>query len=287
MTRLQEGQYKLGDLVFGAGTPIQITKFEPQGFDANINDLPKEQVDEVSFGFDSYSPKPVAIEGGILNQFDVFRGPGHLLPGGISGQDLQEMFFKEWRADEVRRVWNAMKPLHYKKGGPQKILFGRPRKINMIPARRGADFIPFVAEYMPADVLAYSYEEHSTPEVSPTTAGTKPHSLTRFEGTADAWFRAVITGPANQPTIEFGNWMVKVDHNLGAGKLLEINAQPWLRRVINSDSLNLSAKLIDDSAYLNEMKIPPKATTNWGFSCTGSTSATKCFITWRDAYVSY
>ncbi|QXO13682.1 minor tail protein [Gordonia phage DumpTruck] len=286
MTRLKEGQYKIGNLLMGAGTPIQVTKFEPQGYDANVNDLPRDRVDEVSFGQDSYAPKPIALEGAVLNLYDVFRGPDYPISGQVPSHRLMDQLFAEWRADDVRRTWGNTKPLHYKKAGPQKIIYGRPRKINRIKAPKGSDFIPFVMEYMPMDLLEYSYEEHSM-TVNPNAAGAKPNVLVRNEGEAPSWFRAVITGPATNIKILFGNlWEIDLAVTLAAGKLLEISAQPWLRRVVDSDSFNWSAKLVGNSAYLDEMRIPPWSSTNWGFSCTGSTSATKCLVTWRDAYFS-
>ena len=284
MTILREGQFQIGDLIMGPGTPIRIVDFSPGGYDVKASDVDIAFSDEVQFGLDSIKPAPITFELGILDNFNIWKGPEYLIPGYPSGHDLVEQLTREWRGDTERRVWNSMKSLHYKKNGPQKVIYGRPRKFTAQKTRLGGEFIPVVMEYQPGDSYAYLDEDWGV-AVAPTAAGTTPTSLTRTGGGANAWFKALIVGPITNPKIKIGNlWEAQIMMTLAAGKVLEVNAAPWQRRIVDSDSNTWSAKLI--GAYLDEMKLPPNTTVNVGLSGTGTTAATNAVYQWREAYFS-
>lgn len=288
MTILREGQYKIGDLLMGPGTPIKISDFAPGGYEVNNMDQKVSFSDEVTFGFDSLTPSPMSFELAIIDNFDIWRGPEHLVPGYPSGAEMVEQLTAEWRADAQRKVWNSVKPLEYKKNGPQKIVFGRPRKITVIKTRLGGEFIPAVLDFQPADPLTYGAIEN-VQDVAPSVGGATTISINRTGGgRAPTWFRGLITGPINKPKIYVGGqWVAEIDVNLAAGKVLEVNSYPWQRRIVDSDSNSHSAKLLGD-VYMDEMKIPPLTTTTVGLSgASGTTSATKLSVFWREAYYSY
>lgn len=280
---LVENQYKIGDVLFGQGTPIRVSKFEPGGYDVNIRDRNVDLTDEVAFGFDSYTPQPIAFEMSVIDNYDMRFGPNIVMAGWKSGPQYLEQLKKEWRADPVRRVWSSMKSLEYKKNGNERVVFGRPRKFTEVKTGRGAEFIPVVAEFLPCDTFSYSNEMFG----SQATIGLDG-TIARSGGEGETWIQFLIQGPINQPRIVVdGFWEVQVDVNLASGKVLEINSSPWQRRVIDSDSNNLSAKLIGDSAYLGDMKLPPGETVTFSISGSGTSSETKCVATWREAYLAY
>lgn len=285
MTILREGQYQIGSLIMGPGTPIHISDFAPGGYEVNNMDQKVAFSDEVMFGFDSVTPSPMSFELAIMDNFNIWHGPDVLVPGYPSGASLVEHLSAEWRADAERKNWNSMKPLEFKKNGPQKIVYGRPRKITVIKTRKGGEFIPAILDFQPADALTYGVEK--TQVIAPSAVGTTPLAINRVDGRAPTWFRCLITGPINKPRIKVGSlWEAEIDVNLAAGKVLEVNAYPWQRRIVDSDSNSHSARLTG-SVYMDEMKIPPVATTGIGLSGGSTTGATKMTVFWREAYFSY
>lgn len=280
---LRENQYQIGDMLFGDGTPVRVTAFEPQGYDVNVRDRNLDLSDEVSFGFDSMTPKPIAFEMAVLDNYVMALGPGNIPAGWQSGMDILEQLKFEWRSDRERKVWNSLKPLRYKRNGPARIIYGRPRKFTENKTRLGGEFIPVVAEFMPVDTMSYSDQEFGTL----AKIGT-PGSLVRTAGDGITWIQFLIEGPITKPKIMVsGLWEIELDVTLAAGKVIEVNSAPWQRRVIDSDSNYLSAKLIGDSVYLSDMFVPPGTTATVSLIGTGTSGATQCVATWRNAYLAY
>lgn len=279
---LRENQFKIGDVLFGAGTPIRVSTFEPGGYDVNVRDRNVDMTDETAFGFDSFSPSPIAFEMSVIDNYDMRYGPSVKVHGWKSGPEYLEELKREWRADRVRSVWSAMKELQYKKNGCERVLFGRPRKFTEIKTSRGGEFIPVVAEFLPCDTFSYSNELFS--EVASVGL---PGTISRSGGEGDTWIQVLIQGPINQPRVKVGDWEFTVGVDLAAGKVIEVNSSPWQRRAIDSDSNNLSAKLIGDSAYLGDMKLHPNETVTLEVFGTGTDANTKCVATWREAYLAY
>ncbi len=290
MTKLREGQYEMGGIIMGEGTPIRVSTFEPQGYEVTTNDQDVNQSDEMRFGYDYIKPAPMGFEVAVLDNYDIFRGPDFLLPGMRRGIDIVEDLAYEWRGDGVRKAWNRQTYISYKKNGPQKRVYGRPRKFNVIKTRKGGEYIPIVMEFQPVDANLYSDEEFGI-ICSPSAAGTTPATLVRPSngGRADTWLRVLLVGPITSPIIKIGNlYTIEMPgYTLGAGKVLEINAYPWERRVIDSDSNTVAARLAGNSAYLNEMKLPPRTSIPVGLSGTGTSQATYMAVLWREAYLAY
>lgn len=279
---LRENQYQIGDVLFGNGTPIRVSTFQPGGYEVTPNDRNMEKSDELSFGFDMLTPQPIAFEMSVIDNFDINRGPDYAVPGWESGPELLERLGKEWRADSIRKTWNSQKSITYKKNGPEKVIFGRPRKMTVTPGRKGGEFIPVVAEFMPVDTLAYSSQMFSA------FAGNGQTShIVRQGGGARTWVQILIAGPATNPKVVIGDWQVEIQSSIAVSQLIEVNSYPWQRRVIDSTGQYLSAKLIGDSAYMDEMRIPPNETTDFTFTCTGATGTTQCYVFWREAYLNY
>lgn len=286
---LAEGQYKIGDTVFGSNTNVRCVTFVKEADEVQNMDLPVARNDEIRFGKDSLTPTPITIELLVLDNHNLSTGQQI----GMSAGEAQEKLKYEWRGDDVRKVWNAQKPLYYCRRGIQKVIFGRPRKFTQGYDKLHA-CIKIVADYQPVDPLSYSATEYGD-TVTPTALGTMPGEIVRGNllvggkvlpgGSVPGWCRFIINGPINQPMIELSNGQkITVDYNLPAGVVMEISSYPWQRRVITSTDLSLSARLINNSPYLDEIRVPPNATLNFGLHGTGTTAATNLIGLWREAY---
>lgn len=282
MAILEEGQFQIGDVVFGKRTNILVTTFTKESYEIQSADLPLARTDEIRFGKDSFTPTPITFELAVLDNYDVFRGPAY--PIGVPADQAQQTLANEWRADGVRGTWNAQKPLYYCQRGSQRVVFGRPRKFTQAWARRQADYLPIVAEYQPVDPLSYGATEYGA-TVTATATGVMPGAIVRSGGSVEGWCRFVINGPINHPIIELSNGQkIDINYNVPAGVVVEISSYPWTRRIVTSTGLSLAANLLAGSPYLDEIRTPPNATMNFGLHGAGTTGATSLIALWREAY---
>lgn len=291
---LKEGQWELGDFVFGKHSRVPVENVEVGAYGHQVGDMQMSQTDEVRFGRDFLQPGLLTFTMGILNNgvlpnlaaIDIKAG--HSLPPQIEdmfqAQPMLETLCTEWRADDIRTLFGYTKILRYCKFGIQKRVYGRPRKMSVNVFNSRNEFVPVVAEFQRVDTFSYSDEEFSATG-APSAAGTTPIAVTRAGGGAPTWFRALITGPINDPVIKVGSqYNIELDYNLAAGKVIEITAYPWERRIIDSDGFNLAPKLIGSSPYMEKMKLNPNTTTNVGLSGSATTGATAIAVLWREAY---
>ena len=286
---LKEGQYQIGDLVFGNGTGIAVASFAKESYEVQTMDLPMARSDEIRFGKDSYMPTPITLELGIMDNYSIFEGPKVAVPGQLTGAQLQAKLAMEWRADRERKVWNSQKPLYYCERGIQKVVYGRPRKFTQGKARYGVEWIPVVAQYQPVDPLCYDANPQQV-----TGAPGATLTLPRAGGEVDGWFEMYINGPINVPEITINYTInaipvtrkIKVNYNLPADTVMHISSYPWQRRCITSSGYNLSAFLIGDSPYLDELTLPPNTTSTAVMTGTGTTGATNITVSYREAYAS-
>ena len=291
---LKEGQWELGPVQFGRYTKIPVENVEVGAYGTTVGDIQMSQTDEIRFGRDFFQPGMLTFTMGILNNrmlpnmaaIDLLGGAGY--PPNIAeifqAQPMLEQLCHEWRADDIRTQFGYTKVLKYCKFGLQKRVYGRPRKMSTNVFNSRNEFVPVVADFQRVDTFSYSEEEFSAVG-APSAPGTTPIAVTRAGGSANTWLRALITGPINDPVIKVGSlYTIELDYNLAAGKVIEITAYPWERRIIDSDGFNLSPKLIGVSPYMEKMKIPANATTNVGLSGSSTTGATAIAVLWREAY---
>lgn len=282
---LVPGQYQIGNIVFGRHTSYPIEKVDYQGYDVNAQDFQSSLSDENRFGLDTQVPGSLVFTMGVTVNFAL---PNML---AYTGYELNELDFsyeegnlgrlqKEWRGDEVRLEWGELKPLMFcKKAGLTQKVYGRPRKFQY--SRRGQlqTYHNITAEFKLSDSFAYSDTEYYVDFV-PTT----PQTITRDKGDANSWVRFLIIGPANHPIINFGAIQIELDWNIVAGKVVEVNTYPWSRRVIDSDNLNLSPKLIAASPFLDQIKLPPVQGLIISWNATGTDGNSKMVLLWHDGY---
>lgn len=269
---LKPGQYQIGDIVFGSSTLYPVENFEDSGYTANASDYAVPNTDEMRMGRDTISPGGITITMAALDNRPTEYA-----------YDLAEDFAAEWRGDDVRRLWGTLKPLKCATEVGVFRIYGRPRKFVSGKASRKSEWIPIVCDFSRADTLHYDDEESIT-AVPLGSAGATTATVTRAGGRAPTWLRAFIAGPITNPKLKVGTYTVELTTTLASGKIIEINAYPWERRIINSDGQNLVVTLAGASPYMDEMKILPRVTTNLGLSGTGTSGATGASILLREAY---
>lgn len=282
---LSLGQYQIGDLVFGNGTRITVTSCDVGDYGIVDSAFAMTQTDEIRFGRDYLQPGLISITGGVRDNWLINPGEGDIEP--VRANVIAEELAEEWRADEIRLQWAYLKPLVYNRDNDVRRVYGRPRKFVKAVSTKKSQFIPVAMDYQRVDTYSYSDTEQSV-TIAPSAAGTTTANIVRSGGRAPAWLRALITGPINDPILKVGSlFTVNIDFNLAATKVIEINAYPWERRVINSDGNNLNPFLVGPSAYLNEMRIPANATTGVGLSGSSTTGATAATVFWRETHFTF
>lgn len=282
---LRVGQFQIGDVVFGRNTLFPINELNMNGYDVTAGDYQVASADEIRMTRDFISPTSISFTLAVLDNYILPNMGGYGTATAVEdGKFALDNFVREWRADEVRGVWGATKPLKNRQdNGKTTLIYGRPRKLAVGKASRKSEFAVVVAEYQRLDTLAYSNEEYFV-NMAP---GAGPLSVARLDGQAPSWLRFLIAGPANDPLITFGTqFQIQLDYNLPADKVIEINSYPWTRRVIRApENLNLSPLMIPPSPYLSDMKFPANSTRNVSWSAGGTTGASNLSMLWREAYL--
>lgn len=287
MVDLSEGQYQIGETKFGKGTNIRIVNVDQVGYEVTPGDRPLPQSDEIRMTRDYIQPGTMQFELAVLDNYllenimDQPADPESL--GIVSGAKVLEGFKREWRADGIRDSWGAVKPLTYRAAGFSRMLYGRPRNIASARLKHRPGWYGVTCTYQLADTLSYE-EEFSYELVSPTASGTPGGEIARGEGGGPSWLKISILGPITNPIIVLGDMVVTIDYSITAGQAIEVNSYPWERRAITSTGLNIGTKLIAESPYLEDLRIPEFETWEIALHGSGTTSETKMLVQWQEAY---
>lgn len=285
MTDLWEGQYKFGDMVFGAGTQCIVSSLEKTGYQVSPGDYSIPMTDEIRFRKDYLQPGTILMTVSAMDNYmldSVYEG-GPILEFP-SGAKLMEQFMKEWRADEVRNIWGYVKPLTYRRLGQTRRIYGRPRDIAAPPRRNAMGWYDMVCSYQCVDTVSYSEEVFGKAGILPTAAGVNPTIISRGDGGAPTWFDIFIVGPIFNPVVDIGPLKLQINYGLPAGEIIQVSSYPWERRAMTSNGTNIVPRLIGTSPYLSEMRFPEGANWNVGIHGTGTTTDTNLILTWREAY---
>jgi len=190
--------------------------------------------------------------------------------------DLQ----REWRAEDIRLQWGALKPLLFRgTDGVTRQFYGRPGKFTYKMHRQiQSEYYQVVAEFRRADTLCYSDTEYYV------TLGNSPANYARVRGDAPSWVRFIINGPIQNPVIDFGTQQISLNTTIPSGKAVEISSYPWSRRIINSDGLSLAAYNTSPDPYLDRIKFHPGVVTQMSWTGTGYNGSTSVRLFWHDAY---
>lgn len=276
-------------LEFGHGTLLPLDSFSDDGYSVNPGDHQSPRSDEIRFASDSLSPSILTFNIGVLNNrmlpnMALFANPGDGA-GIIPARDIVEYFTFAWRNDWGRKQHGRAVPLSYNINGIDKIIYGRPRQLAVVPV--GKDFCTIVATYQRMDSNSYGTEQFGTGlplnpvGISNTKIIREPIAM------ANAWLRFLITGPITNPVITIGDGhsdkiLVSMSGSIPAGVTVEINAKPWERRVVGSDGLNYAARL--NGAYLDQMFIEPMQERAVAIRGSATSASTEGWAYWQEAY---
>jgi hypothetical protein len=249
---LISGQYQIGNLIFGRGTTVRVETFDIKPYDVNPQDHQVSLSDEIRFGIDSFKPTTIEITFHVLSN-RLLPGYEYLIPNFWQDMPKAADFQKEWRFDEGRKVWGAIKPLYAcGKDDVTRMIYGRPRQFTYAKDSDYTESVNCLGQFQRSDTLAYTAQE-SYIELA---GGVLPWHLTRTGGDSDTWFRILAYGPMTNPKFTVGIHTIDLDYEIAEGEALEISSYPWMRRAVDSNRTNLAAYLIGRSEYLDRMTLP-------------------------------
>lgn len=269
---LEPGQYQIGSFVFGSGTQFNVEDFVIAGWEVNVQDSQASLSDELRFGSDSFRPNPIQItmtaqRNRVLpNVAGMLSNPKEL---NFSWDRHIGDFTREWRADEIRKEWGALKPLYVcRPDGSTVQVYGRPGKLAVSRESPHSLTRNIVAEYRRSDTLAYNEFEWYL-QVRDGESKTVFRNSFFDQGDAPCWLRFILVGPMEHPIIQLGTTTIELDYELEPGDIVEINSYPWSRRCIRvNDGLNLSAYLV--SPYLEKLNFPVDQPIELSWNATGA-----------------
>ncbi len=278
---LEPGQFQIGSLVLGPKTPFKIESLDIGNYEINAQDFQTQSSDELRFGTDTFKPSPIQLTINVLanrslpNIVALTRSATQTFDDPTLS-DLQ----REWRAEDIRFQWGALKPLLFcGTDGITRQFYGRPGKFTYkMPKQVQSDYYQAIAEFRRSDTLCYSDAEYYA------TLGNSPSNYLRTRGDAPSWVRFIITGPVTNPVIDFGAQQISLATNIPSGKVVEISSYPWARRIINSAGPSLASSNNSTHPYLDKIKFYPGVVTQMSWTGTGYNGSTSVRIFWHDAY---
>ena len=256
---LKPGQYQIGDYVFGKDTDTIVTGLDIQTYNVNNQDFQVDRTDERRFGIDTHVPGSLMFDMAVLNNYELDNMAalgGGQTPIGIMDQSrtLLGKLLTEWKSDDIRRSWGAMKPLYFcDSDGVTRRVYGRPGKFSHGPIKSNSEWITAKAEFRRADTRAYD----DTETFIELYEGANPVYIFRDAGDSDAWLRVLLYGPVEHPIITLGDYQIELDMSVAADTVLEVSSYPWMRRIVDSDGNNWRTKMIGETVYLDQLKLPP------------------------------
>lgn len=241
---------------FGKGTPYSVGSVQIQSYNVQAGDDQNIMADELNMKQDTFQPTPIIFEIGVQD----FKVLPHMQALASNVQFRRENYdgllnklAAAWRGDAVRRNYGQISPLRYcRRDGREMVWYGRPRKFQSTKASEKSSFYGVNAEFQRADTLVYEWEE----EFQIIEQQADPVFIERDRGDCDSWIRILGYGPLSNPVITIGDQQIALNHTIGENEVFEISSYPWQRRAVDSNGLNIAAKLVGDTQYLDRLKIP-------------------------------
>lgn len=295
MTELLDGQYELGGLLFGEGTPYVVTKYEDGGVpERRTEDTANSYEDGTRFGRDYFA--------GLAPSWELIA---ETVPG--ESWDTVGAFLRAFKGHAVRRTPGAVQYVRVKRPGrPTCRVYGRPGNCTPVYSKgTGVGLVPIVADFRAADDHYYGDEVRtSTVTMLPapgggfrfparfpwrTTGSAEQHDTVTNAGDADTWHSVTFTGPVNNPALDLLDddggivWTIALGVTLGVGQSITVSTWPWARTVLREDGSSVPGKRTRECTPSPLCSIPPGT---WRIRFRGgdpSGTATAA-VTWLDAY---
>ena len=291
MPDLLSGQFAIGDLLLGRGTPYIVSSFDPGSPDFTSGDV------------------NLAGEDGTISGRDTIAGPVFAIEMTVDcqspsdGRQKWQALQSSWRNPALRAspfsvtTFAAM----YQSDVPV-VAFGRPRKLDLADGtflRVGR--VDLQAEFQASDWRWYSAEEKTLtlslipsdfgsgitwPVTWPVTWGTYSESLAdvvQNEGPSDTWPVITFKGPVVNPqlTIVGSNLTIGYSGQLLSDQSITLDTRPWARSALNQSGGSVAGSLTGNR--LGEF-ILPSGPTVMKFQGTDATGTSRCEIRYRDAF---
>ncbi|TDO18127.1 hypothetical protein EV580_1309 [Mycobacterium sp. BK086] len=279
---LRPYQWQLGDVVFGEHTKYPVVGVKIGTYNVNNQDFMVPLSSTVTMGQDTQQAGPITFTMGVFDNAPVGYIPNSL-PDDlvIKSSKLLTALQTEWKADEVRLQYGALKPLIYCDGyGSVRRIYGRPRKFEYTRKRPGSHFHRVNAEFARIDTLTYTDAEFAAEVYN----GKDPVCFTRDGGDANSWYRVLLTGPQTNPLVIVGDDQIQLQTVIDEGVTVEVSSYPWQRRIVDTNSINRRRTLIGNSKYLDRLTMPPNTSIPISWVATGTGRNSECLVLWRDAY---
>lgn len=268
---LEPGQFQIGEFVFGLGTLFNVQSFDTMGYDVNVQDYQSQLSDEIRYGSDSLKPLPIQITMTARKNFlleNIAALVGDTEDYNFSNDPDANDFVREWRSDNIRKSWGAIKPLYIcKNDGTVVMAYGRPGKLSVTkPLIKNDGPRQIVAEFRRSDSLLYTETEWFT-ALPPGEITNLVRAKSLGMGNAPAWMRFLIFGPMVDPIIQFGDLQIQLEAEIEEGDVVEISSYPWSRRVLNlNNNQSLNANLTQP--YLEELLFPEETAVEVSWNAT-------------------
>ena len=293
---LTDGQFDLGGVLIGTGTPVNIIEVTGLGRPpVRDNDTDQPSMDGQFAGPDYWAGRQIQFDAAI-------KIPGD--PGAC--HDMVAALQAATDKASVRLVGGAGMTLRVKRPGRVvKSLTVRARKLDPEYKQIVHGYVPLDIELLAHDPTFYADADSSTelplgwltgggfaaPVVAPiyvqdgTVAADRPGWVTN-NGDADAWPIIRITGPCSNVSIihvPTGRVLALPTLTLATGQWVEIDTRPGHRTVTRDNGGNASSYL-SPSSRIDLFSLPP-GTSEMRWTAFDSTNTARLRLTWRDAYI--
>jgi hypothetical protein len=279
------GQYQIGNLLMGRGTTVRVEEFKVNPYDVNAQDYQVVRADEINFGWDQLKPTTIEIKFHILNNF-LLPGFEAAIPNFWSEMPTRADFQREWRFDEGRYNWGLTKELYVcDRNGLTKTVYGRPGQFTYGEDTGYVETVECLGEFRRADTLSYAVDDNVSTIL---TQALPTATINGTDGDAASWLKIFLQGPIIDPVITIDGLFGQVspvdfglNRTIAADEIIEINGEPWQRRIVSTTGENIAA---DFTNYLDKLRFYCEDTVEISLAGTGMTSGTKAIAAYRDAY---
>lgn len=295
MAILEEGQFELAGIVFGADCPVEVAEFEPGVGELDTADLRPPGRDGTVFGRDRRA--------GPVLTWEMFTMATTATGGKADWEQLQAV----WDAPHVRSSPLAAMPLRLRlPGGQTRLIYGRPRRFEIAESRllsRGR--VQWVADFQASDTVFYDdsadggqggarsitltliADSSQTGIVWPVTwpvtwgaQGERQDTIVNA-GTAGAWPTITFAGPVAQPSLDIVSTglTLRLDTTIAFDQTITIDTRA--STILRSDGASMAG--VVRGASLSDFRLPVGQTV-LAYRGTDLSGQSTCTISWRDAY---
>lgn len=275
-------QWQIGDIVLGPRTQYTVLGVQIQSYNVNNQDSQIPKSDQITMAQDSRQAQPIQFTIGVSDNAPTPHFTNSLPTDLVDkSSKLLDALQDAWFADDIKQQWGEYMPLVHCDGyGVVKVIWGRPRKFQYTPKTQTSKWRKVTAEFARMDAVSYAEIESRTDLL---INGADPVLYTTASR-ANTWFRVWLMGPMSNPQIIVGDNDIQLGMDIEAGVAVEVSSYPWSRRIVDSNGINWRTKLIGQTRYLDQLKLPKNTPIPMSWSANDTTDDSQCVVLWHDAY---